>query len=120
MRSIVAGDGGMGRAVADALAGRGMAPLAILGMPDTAAGHAPERFSGAEVLFEFTVGDQVLVNVGAALDGGVRHFVIGTTNWADDRAAVGRGARPESEVRSQAMGSGVICESSLYVNHVGL
>ena len=88
MRSIVAGDGGMGRAVADALAGRGMPPLAILGMPDTAAGHAPERFGGAEVLFEFTVGDQVLVNVSAALDGGVRHFVIGTTNWAGDRAAV--------------------------------
>jgi 4-hydroxy-tetrahydrodipicolinate reductase len=88
MLSIVAGDGGMGRAVASALAGRGMPPLAILGMPDSPAGHSAESFRGADVLFEFTVGDQVLRNVGAALEGGVRRFVIGTTNWANDRAAV--------------------------------
>ena len=88
MLSIVAGDGGMGRAVASALAGRGMPPLAILGMPDSPAGHSAESFRGADVLFEFTVGDQVLQNVGAALEGGVRRFVIGTTNWANDRAAV--------------------------------
>jgi 4-hydroxy-tetrahydrodipicolinate reductase len=88
MLSIVAGDGGMGRTVAAALAGRGMPPVAILGMPDTAAGHSPDAFRKAEVLFEFTVGDQVLPNVRAALDGGVRRFVIGTTNWAADRDAV--------------------------------
>ena len=88
MLSIVAGDGGMGRAVASALAGRGMPPMAILGMPDSPAGHSAESFHGADVLFEFTVGDQVLPNVRAALDGGVRRLVIGTTNWASDRAAV--------------------------------
>ena len=88
MLSIVAGDGGMGRAVASALAGRGMPPLTILGMPDSPGGHSAESFRGADVLFEFTVGDQVLQNVRAALDGGVRRFVIGTTNWASDRAAV--------------------------------
>jgi 4-hydroxy-tetrahydrodipicolinate reductase len=88
MLSIVAGDGGMGRAVAAALAGRGTPPVAILGMPDTTAGHSPDAFRNAEVLFEFTVGDQVLSNVRAALDGGVRRFVIGTTNWAADRDAV--------------------------------
>jgi dihydrodipicolinate reductase len=85
MLSIVAGDGGMGRAVASALAGRGTPTLAILGMPDSPAGHSPEIFRGADVLFEFTVGDQVLQNVRAALDGGVRRFVIGTTDWAEDR-----------------------------------
>jgi len=88
MLSIVAGDGGMGRAVASALAGRGTPALAILGMPDSPAGHSPESFRGADVLFEFTVGDQVLHNVRTALDGGVRRFVIGTTNWAGDRTAV--------------------------------
>jgi 4-hydroxy-tetrahydrodipicolinate reductase len=88
MLSIVAGDGGMGRAVAAALAGRGMPPVAILGMPDSPAGHPPDAFRNAEILFEFTVGDQVLPNVRAALDGGVRRFVIGTTNWAADRDAV--------------------------------
>ncbi len=88
MLSIVAGDGGMGRAVAAALAVRGMPARAILGLPDSPAGHSPERFNGAEVLFDFTVGDAVLQNVRAGLDGGVRNFVIGTTNWAADRPAV--------------------------------
>jgi 4-hydroxy-tetrahydrodipicolinate reductase len=78
----------MGRTVASALAGRGMPPMAILGMPDSAKGHSPASFRNADVLFEFTVGDAVLQNVRAALDGGVRHFVIGTTNWAGDRDAV--------------------------------
>jgi len=89
MHSIVAGDGGMGRAVAVALAGRGMPPAAILGIPDPPTGHAPDRFHGAEVVFDFTVGDAVLPNVRAALEGGVRRFVIGTTDWAGDREAVG-------------------------------
>jgi 4-hydroxy-tetrahydrodipicolinate reductase len=89
MLSMVAGDGGMGRAVAAALAGRGMPPTAILGMPDSAAGHSPAQFHGADLLFDFTVGEAVLPNVTAALEGGVRRFVIGTTNWAGDRDAVG-------------------------------
>ena len=78
----------MGRAVAAALAGRGMPPQAILGLPDSPAGHDPDRFAGADVVFEFTTGDAVLQNVRAALAGGVGRFVIGTTNWADDRPAV--------------------------------
>jgi 4-hydroxy-tetrahydrodipicolinate reductase len=88
MQSIVAGDGAMGRAVAGALAGRGTPPLAILGLPDSPAGHSAERFGGAEVVFDFTVGDAVVGNVRAAISGGVRSFVIGTTNWASDRDAV--------------------------------
>jgi 4-hydroxy-tetrahydrodipicolinate reductase len=88
MQSIVAGDGGMGRAVAAALAGRGTPPIAILGMPATADGHAPGAFRGGDVVFDFTTGDAVLQNVRAALAGDVRRFVIGTTNWAADRPAV--------------------------------
>lgn len=88
MLSIVAGDGGMGRAIAAALAGRGAPPLAILGMPETRAGHTAASFERAEVLFDFTVGEAVLQNIRAALAGGMRRFVIGTTNWAEDRAAV--------------------------------
>jgi 4-hydroxy-tetrahydrodipicolinate reductase len=65
-----------------------MPARAILGLPDSPAGHSPERFNGAEVLFDFTVGDAVLQNVRAGLGGGVRNFVIGTTNWAADRPAV--------------------------------
>ncbi len=88
MRSIVAGDGGMGRAVAAALAGRGTPPLAILGMPASPAGHPPAAFGAAEVVFDFSVGEAVLQNVGVAISGGVRRFVIGTTSWASDRDAV--------------------------------
>jgi 4-hydroxy-tetrahydrodipicolinate reductase len=88
MLSIVAGDGGMGRAVAAALAGRGTPPQAILGMPDSEAGHSPSSFRGTDILFDFTTGSAVLPNLRSALDGGVRRFVIGTTNWAGDRDAV--------------------------------
>ncbi len=90
MQSIVAGDGSMGRAVAAALSGRGVPASAILGMPATPAGHEPERFAGADVVFDFSQGDAVLPNVRAALAVGVRRFVIGTTNWAADRAEVER------------------------------
>jgi 4-hydroxy-tetrahydrodipicolinate reductase len=88
MLSIVVGDGGMGRAVAAALAGRGMPPTAILGMPASPSGHEPARFAGAQIVFEFSQGDAVLKNVNAALAGGVRTFVIGTTSWAQDRDEV--------------------------------
>ncbi len=90
MKSIVAGDGGIGRTIAATLTGRGMPPLAVLGMPETAEGHPPERFAGAQVLFEFSVGEAVLPNVRAALQAGVPAVVIGTTNWAADRPEVER------------------------------
>jgi 4-hydroxy-tetrahydrodipicolinate reductase len=87
MRSIVAGDGGMGRMVAAALAARGEPPMTILGLPDSPAGHAPERFAGADVVFDFSVGEAVLPNLRSATAGGARAFVIGTTSWAADRPA---------------------------------
>jgi 4-hydroxy-tetrahydrodipicolinate reductase len=87
LHCIVVGDGGMGRAVAAALVSRGTPPAAILGMPDSPAGHAPERFDGADLVFDFSTGEAVLPNLRAALAAGVRHLVIGTTNWAADRPA---------------------------------
>lgn len=87
MLSIVAGDGSMGRAVAAALAARSEPPVAVLGLPDSPAGHAPERFSRAEIVFDFSVGEAVLPNLRTATQAGVRNFVIGTTNWAADRPA---------------------------------
>jgi len=87
MLGIVAGDGSMGRAVAAALASRGTPPLAVLGMPDSVAGHAPERFAGAEIVFDFSVGEAVLPNLRAATLAGVRLFVVGTTSWTADRPA---------------------------------
>jgi len=90
MKSIVAGDGSMGRAVEAALAGRGAPALAVLGLPASRSGHEPTTFAGADVLFEFSQGDAVLPNVRAALAGGVRRFVVGTTAWAEDRAEVER------------------------------
>jgi len=105
MLSIVAGDGAMGRAVAAALAGRGTPPTAILGLPaDPIAGHEPGRFLGAEVMFDFSQGDAVLPNVRAALAGGVRRFVIGTTSWADDRPEVA-GLLAECEASAVASSS---------------
>jgi len=89
MSSIVAGDGGMGRAVAAALAGRGTPPAAILGMPaDPLAGHEPGRFLGADLLFDFSQGDAVLPTSARPWPVEIRRFVIGTTNWADDRPEV--------------------------------
>jgi 4-hydroxy-tetrahydrodipicolinate reductase len=89
MVSIVTGDGSMGRAVAAALAARSTPAAAVLGMPSGGVDrHSPAVFAGADVVYEFSVGSAVRGNIEAALEGGVRHFVIGTTDWAGERDAV--------------------------------
>ncbi len=85
MRAIVVGDGPMGSAVASALRDRGDG-VTLLGRP--AGTHPPARFGGADVVFEFSRGDAVLPNVAAALAGGCRAFVVGTTAWTVDRAEI--------------------------------
>jgi 4-hydroxy-tetrahydrodipicolinate reductase len=79
MRAIVLGDGPMGRAVAEALAGRGAEVCGVLGRPQVT--HPPGAFGAVEVAFEFSRGAAVLPNVASALAGGCRRFVIGTTAW---------------------------------------
>jgi 4-hydroxy-tetrahydrodipicolinate reductase len=92
MTTIVMGDGGLGRAVTEAFQARG-GHIAVLGRPD-ADGHDPAIFAGASLAIEASRGDAVRTNIRAALAGGVRRFVIATTAWDADRAAV------EADLRS--------------------
>ncbi len=85
MRAIVVGDGPMGRAVALALRDRGD-EVEVLGRPDKA--HPPGRFSDVDVVLEFSRGGAVLPNLAAALAGGCRAFVIGTTAWTVQPAEI--------------------------------
>ncbi len=79
MRAIVLGDGPMGRALAAGLTEHGDEVCAVLGRPRTT--HPPGAFEGVEVAFEFSRGGAVLPNVAAALAGGCRRVVVGTTAW---------------------------------------
>lgn len=88
MHSIICGDGPMGCAVADELTSAGQA-VRVLGRPNGAA-HPAVVFEDAAVVHEFSTGSAVIANVQAALAGGVRRFVIGTTGWGDERDRVER------------------------------
>lgn len=88
MRTIILGDGAMGRAVAAAVAERGDSVIGVHGRPATRAGHPAGIFGGADVTFDFTAGDAVLPNLSAAAVGGCGRFVIGTTGWDAHRPAV--------------------------------
>jgi 4-hydroxy-tetrahydrodipicolinate reductase len=76
----------MGTALAGELADSGH-DVRVLGRP-AAAAHRPEAFDGTDVVHEFSIGPAVLANVRAALDGGCRRMVIGTTGWSSDREEV--------------------------------
>lgn len=86
MEIIVCGDGPMGRSVADELreAGHG---VRVLGHPPGGR-HPADAFAGADVVHEFSTADAVMPNLRVALRAGCRRFVIGTTGWDHDRAAV--------------------------------
>jgi 4-hydroxy-tetrahydrodipicolinate reductase len=88
MRTIVVGDGPMGRAVETALRERGTPAVSVLGRPAHAGGHPPTAFAGAELVFDFSRGTAVRSNVEAAIGWGVPALVIGTTAWDADRDAV--------------------------------
>lgn len=87
MRTIILGDGPMGRAVAAAIIEREAQAPVVLGRPGIG-GHRPDAFAGAELAFDFSCSDAVAANVGEALHGGVRALVIGTTGWEGARARV--------------------------------
>lgn len=86
MRTIILGDGPLGWAIAAAAAERGER-TPILGRP-TMGRHDPVAFDGVDLVIDASRGEGVRTNTNAALDAGVRRFVIATTGWASDRDAV--------------------------------
>lgn len=94
----ILGDGPLGRAVALAAAERGER-TPVLGRPILAR-HEPASLRDAELIVEASRGGAVAANVGAALDAGVRRFVIATTGWAD--------ARDELEARLRVHGASAV------------
>ena len=83
MQTIILGDGHLGWAVASAAGQRGER-TSMLGRP-ISHGHDPAAFDGADLVIDASRGEAVAWNVEAALDGGVRRFVIATTGWTDQR-----------------------------------
>jgi 4-hydroxy-tetrahydrodipicolinate reductase len=88
MQTVILGDGPMGHVLADALATRGDG-VTVLGRP-AADAHPAEALAQADVVFEFSRGDAVALNVEQALAAGARRIVIGTSGWEADRATVER------------------------------
>lgn len=86
MRTIIIGDGHLGWAIAAAASDRGER-TPILGRPAMGR-HDSVAFEGVDLVIDASRGDAVATNVGAALQAGVRRFVIATTGWAADRDAV--------------------------------
>jgi 4-hydroxy-tetrahydrodipicolinate reductase len=85
-RITILGGGHLGWAVAAAAGERGQR-TPILGRP-AGRRHDPASFDRTDVVVDATVGTAVPDNLGAALDAGVRRFVIATTGWPDAREAV--------------------------------
>jgi 4-hydroxy-tetrahydrodipicolinate reductase len=88
MKTVICGDGPMGRALADELREAGQATL-VLGRPG-AGRHPPAAFDSATLVHEFSTASAVVANVSAALEAGCRRLVIGTTGWTDDHSTVER------------------------------
>lgn len=88
MQTLIIGNGHLGWAVASAAGERGER-TPILGRP-IAARHDRTAFGGADLVVDCSAGGSVRTNVEAALDGGIRRFVIATTGWETDRASVER------------------------------
>jgi len=86
MDTIILGTGGLGRAAAAALTARGDA-VRLVGRPDSGR-HDPASLGRADMIVEASRGHAVRSNIEAGLAAGCRKFVIGTTDWAADRAAV--------------------------------
>ncbi len=93
MQAVILGDGGMGRAIADALTNRGEPRPPVLGRPRHPSANHDLRDLGLgsdTVLVEASRGEAVRANLVAGLGAGVRRFVIATTGWESSRDAVER------------------------------
>lgn len=86
MQTLILGDGPMGRAVANAAGERGER-VPLVGRP-IGPQHDPAVFHGVDLVVDASRGAAVVGNIDAALDGGVRRFVVATTGWADGRSDV--------------------------------
>jgi 4-hydroxy-tetrahydrodipicolinate reductase len=91
MQTMILGDGHLGWAIAAAAAERAER-TPILGRPAFGR-HDRAALEGADVVIDASSGEAVRANVEAALDAGVRRFVIATTGWALDREMVDRALR---------------------------
>lgn len=87
METLIFGTGGLGRAIAAAIAERGWTAARVLGRPPGGR-HDPATIPAVDVVFEASRGPAVAGNVGAALAAGNRCFVIATTGWEVDRSLV--------------------------------
>jgi 4-hydroxy-tetrahydrodipicolinate reductase len=88
MDVVICGDGRLGRAIASAATERGH-EVRILGRPSTKR-HPAAAFKGAGVVIEASRAEAVASNLAAAIDAGVRCFVVATTGWDADRPEIGR------------------------------
>jgi 4-hydroxy-tetrahydrodipicolinate reductase len=86
MDIVICGNGRLGGAIAVAAERRGDR-VRSLGRP-TAGRHAIEALAGSDVVIDASRADAVAPNLAAALDAGVRRFVIATTGWETERANV--------------------------------
>ena len=86
MDTIILGNGPLGHAIATAFRERGT-EVPLLGRP---AGRARDRtdLGTPDLTIEASRADAVRDNIAAALAAGCRRFVIATTGWDSDRAAV--------------------------------
>jgi 4-hydroxy-tetrahydrodipicolinate reductase len=87
MQTLILGDGPMGRAVATAF-GERRERAAVVGRP-IGPRHDPTVFRDVDLVVDASAGGAVASNIAAALDAGVRRFVIAATGWTVDRADVG-------------------------------
>lgn len=107
MQTLILGDGHLGRAIAATLADRGEPPV-LVGRPPSGR-HGADGFAGSDLVIDASRGEAVVANVAAALDGGVRRFVIATTGWTGSRDQV------DAMLRTRAAGAVVAANFSLGV-----
>lgn len=108
MHTIILGDGHLGWAVAAAVGERGER-TPVIGRP-AGTRHDPASLTGADVVIDASRGDAVADNVAAALDAGVRRFVIATTGWGETRDVV------DARLRAHGASAVVAANFSLGVN----
>lgn len=103
MDTIILGNGPLGHAIASAFRERGT-EVPLLGRP---AGRARDRtdLGTPDLTIEASRTDAVGDNIAAALAAGCRRFVIATTGWDSDRAAV--------EAELQAHGAAAVAAPNL-------